>query len=91
MLDHTRPQSQFTSALTRHCLISGAAVGLPACVHVHACMHVQVDDTEYTAEHIVIAVGGEPTMPPIPGAELCLDSNGFFALEAQPDRSAFVF
>ncbi|KAG5179680.1 glutathione reductase [Tribonema minus] len=51
---------------------------------------LQVDDVQYTAEHIVIAVGGQPTMPDIPGAELCIDSNGFFAMETQPERIAVV-
>ncbi|CAM9996231.1 unnamed protein product, partial [Discosporangium mesarthrocarpum] len=34
---------------------------------------VRVEDVEYTAEHILIAVGGLPTMPDIPGVELCMD------------------
>lgn len=28
---------------------------------------------EYTAEHVLIAVGGRPAMPDIPGTELCID------------------
>lgn len=32
-----------------------------------------VDGVEYTADHVLVAVGGRPSMPDIPGAELCID------------------
>ncbi|KAF2184373.1 glutathione reductase-like protein [Zopfia rhizophila CBS 207.26] len=40
------------------------------------------------AKHILIATGGRPTIPDIPGKELCIDSDGFFELEAQPKSIA---
>jgi glutathione reductase (NADPH) len=36
------------------------------------------------AKHILIATGGRPALPDIPGKELCIDSDGFFDLEQQP-------
>src|SRR5699024_211288 len=33
-----------------------------------------------TAERFIIAVGGHPAIPDLPGAELGIDSDGFFAL-----------
>ncbi len=51
---------------------------------------VEVDGEQYTAEHILIATGGRPTHPDIPGAEFGIDSNGFFALTEQPKRVAVV-
>ena len=51
---------------------------------------VEVNGELYTADHILIAVGGRPTIPNIPGAELGIDSNGFFELDAQPKRVAVV-
>lgn len=39
-----------------------------------------------TAPHVMIAVGGQPTRPPIPGAEHCITSDGFFDLETQPKK-----
>ena len=36
------------------------------------------------AKHILVATGGRPRMPQIPGIELCIDSDGFFDLEKQP-------
>ncbi len=51
---------------------------------------VQVGDDTYTADHIVIATGGRPVKPDVPGAELGIDSDGFFALTEQPGRVAVV-
>lgn len=47
---------------------------------------VAVDDKEFAAERIVIATGGGPIVPDIPGAELGITSDGFFELEEQPKR-----
>jgi glutathione reductase (NADPH) len=44
----------------------------------------------YAAKHIVIATGGQPRVPAIPGAELALTSDGFFELERLPRRVAIV-
>ncbi|MDA8327804.1 MAG: glutathione-disulfide reductase [Betaproteobacteria bacterium] len=51
---------------------------------------VVVDGEHYTANHIVIATGGRPSAPQIPGAELGITSDGFFDLETQPRRVAVV-
>jgi glutathione reductase (NADPH) len=51
---------------------------------------VEVDGERFSAPHIVIATGGRPLCPTCPGAELGIDSDGFFALEAQPRRIAIV-
>lgn len=42
------------------------------------------------APHIVLATGGTPLWPEIPGAGHGTDSDGFFALEQQPRRVAVV-
>lgn len=51
---------------------------------------IEVNGEHYTADHILIAVGGRPTIPNIPGAEYGIDSNGFFELDAQPKRTAVI-
>ncbi|WP_195707289.1 glutathione-disulfide reductase [Vibrio cincinnatiensis] len=51
---------------------------------------VEVNGKQYTADHILIAVGGRPSIPTIPGAEHGIDSNGFFELTEQPKRVAVV-
>jgi len=43
-----------------------------------------------SAPHIIIAVGGRPMLPAIPGVELGITSDGFFELEKMPERVAVV-
>ncbi len=49
-----------------------------------------VDGQHYSADHIVIAPGGRPVVPAIPGADLGITSDGFFELQQQPQRVAVV-
>ena len=51
---------------------------------------LQVGARTITARHVVVATGGRPHLPPVPGAGLGLTSDGFFELEAQPRRVAIV-
>ncbi|WP_282130772.1 glutathione-disulfide reductase [Pseudoalteromonas aliena] len=51
---------------------------------------VEVNGEHYTADHILIAVGGRPSIPNIEGAEHGIDSNGFFELKEQPKRVAVI-
>ena len=51
---------------------------------------IQVGDQHYSADHIVIATGGRPTVPDIPGSELGITSDGFFELTEQPQRVAVI-
>jgi glutathione reductase (NADPH) len=51
---------------------------------------VEVDGARYRADHIVLAPGGRPNVPELPGAEHGITSDGFFALERQPQRVAIV-
>jgi glutathione reductase (NADPH) len=44
----------------------------------------------FAAPHVVIATGGTPLAPALPGAELALSSNDFFELEQLPKRIAIV-
>ncbi len=47
---------------------------------------VAVGDSRYTAEKILIAVGGRPWVPDIPGKELGFTSDEAFHLDQQPQR-----
>ncbi|NEV61167.1 glutathione-disulfide reductase [Thiorhodococcus minor] len=51
---------------------------------------IAVGDQHYGADHIVIATGGRPIVPRMPGHELGITSDGFFALEEQPKRVAII-
>jgi glutathione reductase (NADPH) len=45
---------------------------------------------EFKAQHIVVATGAAPRRPAIPGGDLGIVSDGFFALRAAPRRVAIV-
>jgi glutathione reductase (NADPH) len=51
---------------------------------------VEIDGSHVSAAHIVIATGGYPQVPQLPGAELGMTSDGFFALEQRSARVAIV-
>jgi glutathione-disulfide reductase len=51
---------------------------------------IEVEGRRYTADHIAIATGGRPIVPPVPGAALGITSDGFFALTAQPRNVAII-
>jgi glutathione reductase (NADPH) len=51
---------------------------------------VAVAGSSLSAPHIVIATGGRPLLPAIPGAELGITSDGFFELPLRPSRVAIV-
>ncbi|WP_110882779.1 glutathione-disulfide reductase [Photorhabdus australis] len=61
--------------------------GFARFVDVHT---VEVNGEEITADHILIATGGRPVRPDVPGAEYGIDSDGFFELEEMPKRVAVV-
>lgn len=63
--------------------VVGAAIMLDA----HT---VQVGTELYTAPHVLIATGGYPTVPQLPGADLGITSDGFFALPSRPARVAVI-
>jgi glutathione reductase (NADPH) len=45
---------------------------------------------ELEARHVLVATGARPSRPAIPGGDLGIDSDGFFALKACPRRVAIV-
>jgi glutathione reductase (NADPH) len=51
---------------------------------------IEAGGERYRAEHIVVAVGGRPIVPELPGAELGITSDGFFELATRPDRVVIV-
>jgi len=51
---------------------------------------LEVNGEQYSADHILIATGGAPIIPNVPGAEHGINSDGFFALREQPKSVAVV-
>jgi glutathione reductase (NADPH) len=51
---------------------------------------IQVGDRVLSAGTLVLASGGKPIIPALPGAELGISSDGFFELATRPDSVAVV-
>lgn len=51
---------------------------------------VRMGDKTVSARHILIAVGGQSYVPPIPGAEHAMTSDDFFELTSRPESVAIV-
>ncbi len=51
---------------------------------------VTVAGTQYRGKQILIATGGKPSIPKIPGAQLGITSDDFFALKQQPKKVAVL-
>jgi len=51
---------------------------------------VEVNGERLSARHMVIATGGKACVPPLPGAELGITSDGFFELATRPQRVAII-
>lgn len=51
---------------------------------------IEVNGVNYSADHIVVATGGRPVVPRLPGAELGMTSDGFFKMPVQPEKVAVV-
>jgi glutathione reductase (NADPH) len=48
------------------------------------------DGRSFTAKHILIATGGHPFVPPVPGHELAWTSNDVFLMKALPKRMLII-
>jgi len=51
---------------------------------------VEVDGQNLSAKYILVATGGWPVVPQIPGKELAITSNEFFHMEKWPERAIVV-
>ncbi len=51
---------------------------------------IEVNGDRLSADHVLVAVGGAPSWPDIPGAEHGISSDGFFELERCPERVVVV-
>lgn len=51
---------------------------------------IRIGDELFEAPRVVIATGGRPILPSIPGSEYGITSDGFFELDHLPSRTAIV-
>jgi glutathione reductase (NADPH) len=57
---------------------------------LRAAQGIEVDGRLISSDTIVLASGGFPVVPDVPGAELGITSDGFFGLKLRPERVAIV-
>ncbi|MBS0382759.1 MAG: glutathione-disulfide reductase [Proteobacteria bacterium] len=63
---------------------------VPEYAHFVDAHTLRAGDVEYRAPHIVIGTGSRPHALGLPGAELAIDSDGFFKLTARPTRVSVI-
>ena len=51
---------------------------------------IEVNGERFTSERVLVATGGRPFIPPIPGAELGITSDQVFHLDKQPKKIAIM-
>lgn len=68
---------------------SGATI-IQGRAKIEAPQRVSINGVNYTAERILIATGGWPFIPEIPGKEFAISSNEIFNLDQQPKKAVIV-
>lgn len=71
-------------------LASSGAVLVRARARLAGGGRVEIGGEVHAARHVVIATGGRPAVPALPGAEAGITSDGFFALGSRPASVAIV-
>lgn len=81
---------QRLNGIYRNLLTGSGVTLLEGHARIVGAHEVEVNGQRYSAEHILIAVGGWPQVPDIPGKELAITSNEAFYLEQLPRRVLVV-
>ncbi|PHN26311.1 glutathione-disulfide reductase [Pseudomonas sp. ICMP 561] len=83
-------QIQHLNGIYRNLLVNSGVTLLEGHAALKGPHEVEVNGQIYTAEHILIAVGGWPQVPDIPGREHAITSNEAFHLNQLPKRIVVV-
>ncbi|TDF81589.1 glutathione-disulfide reductase [Pseudomonas sp. H9] len=78
------------NGIYRNLLINSGVTLLEGHAKLTGAHEVEVDGQRYSARHILIATGGWPQIPDIPGKELAISSNEAFYLKDLPKRVLVV-
>lgn len=81
---------QRLKGIYRNLLVNSGVTLLEGHARIVGAHEVEVNGQRYSAGHILIAVGGWPQVPDIPGRELAITSNEAFYLEQLPRRVLVV-
>lgn len=63
---------------------------VPAPAHFIDAHTLRAGDVDYRAPHVLVATGSRPRPFELPGADLVIDSDGFFRLDARPSRIGII-
>lgn len=78
------------NVIYQNLLVDSGVTLLQAHARIVDAHSVEVDGKRYTAQHILVATGGWPFVPEIPGREHAITSNEVFYLERLPRRAIVV-
>ncbi|PSS58368.1 glutathione-disulfide reductase [Pseudomonas sp. BBP2017] len=78
------------NGIYRNLLVNSGVTLLEGHARLTGAHEVEIDGQRYSAEHILIATGGWPQIPDIPGKELAISSNEAFFLKDLPKRVLVV-
>lgn len=81
---------QRLNGIYRHLLVDNNVHLLDGHARLVDAQHVEVNGQRYSARHILIATGGWPQIPQIPGHEHAISSNEAFHLQELPKRILVV-
>ncbi|AIR90619.1 glutathione-disulfide reductase [Pseudomonas cremoricolorata] len=81
---------QRLNGIYRKLLVDSGVTLLQGHARITGANEVEVEGQRYSAERILIAVGGWPQVPDIPGKELAITSNEAFYLKQLPRRMLVV-
>ncbi len=78
------------NGIYRNLLVNSGVTLLEGHAKLTGAHEVEVDGQRYSAKHILIATGGWPQIPDIPGKDLAISSNEAFYLKELPKRVLVV-
>jgi glutathione reductase (NADPH) len=90
LISNKNREIQRLNGIYRNLLVNSGVTLLESHAKVVDPHHVEVDGKTYSAEHILIATGGWPQIPEIPGHEHAINSNQAFFLKELPKRVLVV-
>ena len=84
--DHKKDEISRLNGIYQRLLDNSGVTTIEGRAHIVDDHHVKVNGQAYSAETILVAVGGWPWRPDIPGSEHMIDSNAVFDLPDFPQR-----
>jgi len=90
LIRNKNAEIQRLNGIYRNLLVNSGVTVLEAHAKITDPHHVEVDGKTFSAKHILVATGGWPVVPPIPGHEHAINSNQAFFLKELPKRVLVV-